>query len=120
MTILVVDDSKAMRMIIRRTMREAGFHHKLVEASSAAQALTVLQSTQIDLILSDWNMPEMNGMDLLLKLQTDGHAIKFGFVTTESSSEMQSTAKDAGAVFLITKPFTPESFRSALEPILGG
>lgn len=119
MTILIVDDSKAMRMIVRRTLREAGFHHEMKEASGAAEALNVIQSDKIDLVLCDWNMPEMNGLDLLQKLQSDGRAIKFGFVTSESSSNMRSAAETAGASFLITKPFTAEAFRNVLEPILG-
>jgi two-component system chemotaxis response regulator CheY len=119
MNILIVDDSKAMRMIVRRTLRQAGFHHEVEEASSGPEALNVLQSHQFDLILCDWNMPEMNGLDLLQKLHDSGKQIKFGFVTSESAANMHVMAKDAGALFFITKPFTPDVFRDALEPILG-
>lgn len=119
MTILIVDDSKAMRMIVRRTLRQAGFHHDMQEASSGAEALSAIQSGPVDLILCDWNMPEMSGLDLLQKLRSDGRQIRFGFVTSESSSVMRSTAEGAGASFLITKPFTAEAFRDVLEPILG-
>ena len=118
MTILIVDDSKAMRMIVRRTLHQAGFHHELAEASNGAEALKAIQSGQIDLVLCDWNMPEMNGLDLLQKLRSEEREIKFGFVTSESSSDMQATAKDAGALFLITKPFTPDIFRDVLQSVL--
>ena len=119
MTILIVDDSKAMRMIVRRTLRQAGFHHEVEEASSGPEALTAIESRAIDVVLCDWNMPEMNGFDLLKKLHNDGKQVKFGFVTSESAANMHVMAKDAGALFFITKPFTPEVFRDALEPILG-
>lgn len=118
MTILIVDDSKAMRMIVRRTLHQAGFHHELAEASSGAEALSTIQTMRIDLVLCDWNMPEMNGLDLLQKLRSEGHEIKFGFVTSESSSDMQAAARDAGAQFMITKPFTPEVFQDILQPYL--
>ena len=119
MRILVVDDSKAMRMIVRRTLRMAGFHHEVREASSGVEALQALQAEPIDLVLSDWNMPEMNGLQLLEKLRTEGSKVKFGFVTSESSVDMRTAAGNAGALFTITKPFTPEGFRTVLEPFLG-
>jgi len=119
MRILVVDDSKAMRMIIRRTLRMAGFHHEVREVSSGAEALQVLQTEAIDLVLSDWNMPEMNGLQLLEKLRQGGSKVKFGFVTSESSMEMRIAAGNAGALFMVTKPFTADGLRTVLEPILG-
>jgi two-component system, chemotaxis family, chemotaxis protein CheY len=120
MRILIVDDSRAMRMIVRRTLREAGYHHEVKEASGGDEALQAIQSDQIDLVLCDWNMPDMNGLDVLQKLQGMGNKVKFGFVTSESSADMREAAKNAGAVFLITKPFTADGFRSALEPVIGG
>jgi len=119
MKILVVDDSKAMRMIVRRALREAGYHVDLVEAGSGAQALQELQSNAFDLILCDWNMPEMTGIDLLGKLNELGQKVRLGFVTSECSDDMRNRAKDSGALFFITKPFTPETFRSELEPVIG-
>ena len=119
MQILVVDDSKAMRMIVRRTLRMAGFRSDVVEASNAAEALTAVHGGGIDLVLCDWNMPEMNGIELLGKLRSEGQQVKLGFVTSESSSDARVAAKEAGALFLIAKPFTPEVFREALEPIIG-
>jgi two-component system chemotaxis response regulator CheY len=119
MHILIVDDSKAMRMIVRRTLRLAGYHVEVKEACSAVEALQAIQSVPVDLILCDWNMPEMNGMELLQKLQQSGKTVKFGFVTSESSEDMRNAAKDAGALFLITKPFTAEGFRTVLQPIIG-
>ena len=119
MQILVVDDSKAMRMIVRRTLRMAGFHNEIKEASCGAEALDAVRSGGIGLVLCDWNMPEMNGLEFLTKLRSEGQQVGLGFVTSESSSDARSTAKEAGALFLIAKPFTPEAFRDTLSPILG-
>ena len=119
MRILVVDDSKAMRMIVRRTLRLAGFHHEVREASCGAEALQALHAEPVDLVLSDWNMPEMNGLQLLEQVRGQGNKVKFGFVTSESSVEMRTAAGNAGALFIITKPFTAEGFRTVLEPIIG-
>lgn len=119
MKILVVDDSKAMRMIVRRTLRMAGFHHEVKEASSGPEALQALKAEAVDLVLSDWNMPEMTGLQLLEKLRAEGSKVKFGFVTSESSVDMRTAAGNAGALFVITKPFTPDGFRTVLEPVLG-
>jgi two-component system, chemotaxis family, chemotaxis protein CheY len=117
--ILVVDDSKAMRMIVRRTLRMAGFHVEVKEASSGVEALQTVKSEPIDLVLCDWNMPEMNGLQLLEQLRTQGNKVKFGFVTSESSVDMRTAAGNAGALFVITKPFTADGFRTVLQPILG-
>jgi two-component system, chemotaxis family, chemotaxis protein CheY len=100
-------------------LRMAGFHHEVKEASGGTEALQILQSDPIDLVLSDWNMPDMNGLELLEKLRAGGKKVKFGFVTSESSVDMRTTAGNAGALFLITKPFTADGFRAVLEPILG-
>jgi two-component system, chemotaxis family, chemotaxis protein CheY len=119
MNILVVDDSKAMRMIVRRTLRQAGYNYDVKEAASGPEALQALESGDFDLVLCDWNMPEMSGLQLLGKIQKSGRRVKFGFVTSESSSDMRSQATQAGALFFITKPFTPDVFQSALGPVLG-
>jgi len=119
MKILVVDDSKAMRMIVRRTLREAGFHGiEVSEAGNGVAALEAMQSASFDLILSDWNMPEMNGIELLGKLTSEGRTTKLGFVTSESTEEMKKMATEAGAQFFITKPFTADVFRTVLGSIL--
>jgi two-component system, chemotaxis family, chemotaxis protein CheY len=119
MKIMIVDDSAAMRMIVKKTLRQAGFEgHEICEAENGAQALAVIQSASPDLVLSDWNMPNMTGIELLEKLAASGSKIKFGFVTTGATAAMRTRATTAGAKFLIAKPFTPESFREALGPHL--
>lgn len=119
MNILIVDDSKAMRMIVRKALREAGYHgHEIKEASDGSAALDVVHSDSIDMIMCDWNMPGMNGLDFLQALKKEGNTAKFGFVTSECTADMRLLAETSGALFMITKPFTPESFRRALDPIL--
>ena len=118
MKILIVDDSKAMRMIVMRHLRQAGYgDHDFVEAANGAEALTAIQSSAPDLVLCDWNMPEMSGFELLQALRADGNNVRFGFVTSESSADMRAQALEAGALFLIAKPFTVESFEEALAGV---
>jgi two-component system chemotaxis response regulator CheY len=118
--ILIADDSRVMRQIVSRTLRQAGYDgHDLVEAADGRQAYETIVSEKPDLVLSDWNMPELTGVEVLRQLRANGVQVPFGFVTSESSEEMRTTAEAAGALFLITKPFTADSFRDALDPILG-
>ena len=120
MKILVADDSRVMRQIVIRTLRQAGHGgHDIVEAESGKQALEMVQTEAPDLVLSDWNMPEMNGIDLLQALRAAGSSVPFGFVTSEGSEDMRARAASAGALFLIAKPFTAESFEEALSGVLG-
>lgn len=120
MRILIVDDSKAMRMIVKRTLRQAGYgDHVIEEAEDGKEAYDAIQKSPPDLLLTDWNMPNMSGIELLETLKKTGPAVKAGFVTTEGTPEMRKRASDAGAIFLITKPFTPENFKEALDPVFG-
>jgi two-component system chemotaxis response regulator CheY len=115
MKILIVDDSTAMRMIVRKTLRLAGFEgHDFSEADDGAKAFAAITGAAPDLVLSDWNMPNMTGIELLENLNKAGIKIKFGFVTTEATPDMRQRAAAAGATFLISKPFTPESFKATL------
>ena len=119
MKVLIVDDSKAMRMIVMRHLRQAGFgSHTLEEASNGVEALAAVTAAAPDLILCDWNMPEMNGLEFLKALRAKSVQVPFGFVTTESSPEMRQTAHTEGASFLIAKPFTVETFETTLSPFL--
>ena len=119
MKLLIVDDSKAMRMIVRKTLRQAGYANlDVAEAANGKEAFDLLMQGGADLVLSDWNMPEMTGIELLSKLNSDGEKVKFGFVTSEGTSEMRERAKQEGALFLIAKPFTVEAFQEALGPVM--
>ena len=119
MDILLVDDSRTMRMIVQRAIRQAGFRGLTVgEAENGAQALEKLRVEQPKLILSDWNMPEMSGIDFLKQVRAEQNEVPFGFITSESSKGIRELAMSSGANFLICKPFTPEDVLEALTPIL--
>lgn len=116
MKILVVDDSKAMRAIVKRALtsidRVSGA--QLIEAVDGREALDTVKAESPDVVISDWNMPEMTGIELLQELNDAGITPVFGFVTSESTPEMHELAKTHGARFLVSKPFTPESLDQAL------
>lgn len=119
MKVLIVDDSKAMRMVVMRTLRQAGFAHaEIREACNGVEALGAIHAEVPDLVLCDWNMPEMNGIDLLAKLKAEGSKVRFGFVTSEGGETMRERARQEGALFFIAKPFTPEVFQKTLSPVV--
>ena len=119
MKVLIIDDSKAMRMIVKRTLKQAGYGDaEMVEAANGVEGLAAIKSSPPDLVLCDWNMPEMTGIDLLRTLKAEGISVKFGFVTSEGTQEMMTMAQEAGALFLISKPFTADTFSQALGAVL--
>ncbi len=119
MKIMVVDDSKAMRMIVNRTLRQAGFGNcEIVEANNGKEALEAILASPPDLVLTDWAMPEMNGLELAKALRERNVAVKLGFVTSQGTAEMQEEAKNAGALFVLTKPFTADTFKATLDSVL--
>lgn len=105
---LVVDDSRAVRIILARTLREMGYD--VQEAANGCQALEILDRPPggFELALIDWNMPEMNGMDLLRRLRADPrHAsLIIVMVTTETEVEHMAAALESGANEYVMKPFT--------------
>ena len=119
MKILVVDDSKVMRMMVIRTLRQAGFDgHAIQEAGDGKAALETINSFGPDLVMSDWNMPELNGIDFLKALRALGKTTPFVFVTSEGTDEMRQIANAEGAQALISKPFTPDTFETTLRGFL--
>ena len=113
--ILIVDDSKAMRMIVARVLKKAGYgDNDLREARNGLEALAAIKDHCPDLVLADWNMPEMSGIELLQTLRAEKINVDFGFVTSESTPDMRQKAVLNGALFFIAKPFTVESFQEVL------
>lgn len=119
MQILVVDDSRAMRSIVIRAVKAAGIEASFHEAQNGAEALAATRRLKPDLVLSDWNMPEMSGIDLLQALRAEGIQVPFGFVTSEGEAAQRDRAREAGALFLIAKPFSPDAVKEALAALPG-
>ena len=115
MKAIIVDDSRAMRMIIKRILAAVGF--EVCEAGDGKQALDQLVATgPVDLALVDWNMPVMNGFELITEVRSrkelDGMAIMM--VTTETEIAQVQRALDAGANEYVMKPFTEDALREKL------
>src|ERR687884_1051139 len=105
-----------MRQIVIRTLRQAGYDdHDIIQAENGREAFELVGSEQPDLVLSDWNMPEMTGIECLQALRAAGSQVPFGFVTSEGSPEMREKAAKAGALLQTAKPSTEEPFREALD-----
>lgn len=119
MSILVVDDSSVMRKIVIRTLRQAGYgDHDVVEAEDGVEGLEKAREHNPSVVLSDWNMPNMNGLEFCESLRSEGNEVPFGFVTSESSPEQLAAAVAAGAGFLLSKPFTADDLATELSGIL--
>jgi two-component system chemotaxis response regulator CheY len=113
MKILIVDDSRVMRMLVRRTLRQANIgEHEVEEAGNGVEALEKLKTFHADWVLSDWNMPEMDGPALMNALKDAEYPGKIGFVTSQSAAEARNSLLSTGAAFLITKPFTADDFEA--------
>jgi two-component system, chemotaxis family, chemotaxis protein CheY len=114
---LVVDDSKMIRMVLRRILTEVGF--EVCEAGNGKEALAVAdaESPKLSVVLADWNMPEMNGLELLkeLRRRPDPHSLKVIMVTTEAELGHMTAALEAGADEYVMKPFTKEVVCEKLE-----
>lgn len=119
MNILVVDDSATMRMIVVKSLRQAGFESaNVIEAGGAKEALQKLAAGGIDIMLSDVNMPEITGIELVKVVKAKMPALPVVMVTTESSAEMKQQMLDAGANGIITKPFPPEELQKVIGPLV--
>ena len=118
---LIVDDSSVMRKIVERALRQAGIDLKVVhEAGSGTEGLDLLRTRQVDLILSDINMPSMDGLEFLRQIRAQELApgVPVVMITTESSEEHVKQAILAGAQGYIRKPFTAEQVKERVLPLL--
>jgi len=106
-TILAVDDSASMRQMVGHVLRTAGF--RVIEASDGAEALEVAKRERVDAVITDQNMPEMDGLTLVRRLRAiDEYATTpILLLTTESSTEIKQRGREAGATGWIVKPFEP-------------
>ena len=119
--VLLVDDSSTMRKIIGRSLRQAGIDFdNIYEAADGLEALEVLEKESVDLVLSDINMPNMDGISFLREKATRD-AIKdipVLMISTETGDDIIGEAKSLGAVGALKKPFTPDKVNEILTPLL--
>ena len=120
MSVLIVDDCKTMLKIVKSLLTQIGFTN-IDEASNGAMAIGKLQEKQYQLVVSDWNMEPMTGLDLVKNIRANEATknIKFLMVTAESKTENVIAAKNAGADNYIVKPFNVETLKAKLTAILG-
>jgi two-component system chemotaxis response regulator CheY len=118
---LVVDDFAPMREIIRNVLREIGYEH-ITEASDGAAALPLLQAHPFDLLITDWNMPRLPGIELLRAVRADPKlaGLPVLMVTAEVKREQIIAATQAGVNGYIIKPFTPHALAAKVQKILHG
>jgi two-component system chemotaxis response regulator CheY len=118
MRILVVDDFSTMRRIIKNLLRDLGFNNT-TEADDGTTALPMLQNGQFDLLITDWNMPGMQGIDLLKAVRADARlqALPVLMVTAEAKREQIVAAAQAGVNGYIVKPFTAQTLKEKIDKI---
>jgi len=118
MKVLVVDDFATMRRILRNILKQLGFTN-ISEADDGKTALKELQKEKFDLVLCDWNMPEMSGLELLTAIRSDDQLkdLAFVMVTAEAQKENIVTAVKAGVNNYVVKPFTAETVSEKLNKV---
>ncbi|QXM25288.1 chemotaxis response regulator CheY [Elioraea tepida] len=119
LNILIVDDYKTMLRIIRNLLRQLDFQN-VDEATDGAQALAMLRTGNYGLVISDWNMQPMTGLQLLQEVRADAKLknLPFIMVTAESKTENVIAAKQAGVSNYIVKPFNAETLKEKIEKVL--
>jgi two-component system chemotaxis response regulator CheY len=118
-TVLSVDDSASIRQMVKLTLSGAGY--EVVQAGDGAEGLAKAQSTACDLVVTDLNMPVMNGLGLIRELRKlpAYKGVPIIFLTTESDAAMKAEAKAAGATGWITKPFQQDQLVAVVKKVLG-
>jgi len=118
MDVLIVDDFATMRRILKNILRQIGFTN-IYEADNGKNALNMLKKQKFDLILCDWNMPEMSGLELLNKVRSDNELkdMPFVMVTAEAQKNNIIQAVQAGVSNYVVKPFTAETITGKLEKV---
>jgi two-component system chemotaxis response regulator CheY len=119
MNVLIVDDYKTMLRIIRNLLKQIDFNN-VEEATDGSDALVKLRSGNFGLVISDWNMQPMTGLELLQEVRQDARlkSLPFIMITAESKTENVVAAKQAGVSNYIVKPFNAETLRDKIEKVL--
>ncbi len=121
-SILIVDDSLPMRSVIKKTLKAAGYGNAdLLEAANGQEAIDLLKNRWVDIIMTDYNMPVMNGLELIKAIKKDEMSkdIPVVVISTEGNDTKIQEFMDSGAAGYITKPFTAEAIRDLIVNILG-
>ncbi len=120
MNVLIVDDYKTMLRIIRNLLKQLGFNN-VEEATDGSMALSMMRQQKPDLVISDWNMEPMTGLQLLKEVRTDDtlQDVPFIMVTAESKTENVIAAKQAGVNNYIVKPFNAATLKQKMESVIG-
>ncbi|MAF98239.1 MAG: response regulator [Micavibrio sp.] len=119
LTVMTVDDSPTMRDMVSYTLKEAGYN--VLEAEDGVQALSVLGQSKADIVITDLNMPNMDGLTLIKSLRSNPSykATPILMLTTEADDAKKNAGREAGATGWIVKPFNPEKLLSVLKRIAG-
>ena len=117
MKVLVADDSCIMRKIIIRSLNSVGVTD-IVEAANGQEAIDKYKATPVDLILTDWHMPEKGGLEVVVEIRATGSKVPIIMVTTESQKGQVMAAIQAGANDYLTKPFEADDLRSKLDKLV--
>jgi len=120
--ILVVDDSLPMRAVIKKTVKASGFNvGRFFDAPNGREAVDILKNEWLDLVLTDYNMPDMNGLELMVEMKKDDilKTVPVVMITTEGSRQRVEEFMEKGAADYIKKPFTPEEIKQKLNLIMG-
>lgn len=119
--VLVVDDSSSIRAIIKKIIKVSGFDvAEFLDACDGREALSIMAANRVDLVLTDINMPNMNGLELITRIKENDHlaSIPVVVVSTEGSEKKMAEAMALGAVGYVKKPFVPEEIKQTLNNIL--
>jgi two-component system, chemotaxis family, chemotaxis protein CheY len=118
-TVLTVDDSASMRQMVKLTLSTAGYH--VIEAGDGIQGLSAARAGAVDMVLTDLNMPGMDGLALIRELRKlpSFTGVPIILLTTESDAARKQEAKSAGATGWITKPFQPDQLLSVAKKVMG-
>lgn len=121
-SILIVDDSLPMRSVIKRTLKTAGYAGSdFHDAANGKEALDLMKNRWIDMVMTDYNMPVMNGLELIQAIKKEDllKDIPVVVISTEGNTAKIKEFMESGAAGYITKPFTPETIRDLIIKLLG-
>ena len=120
LTVLLVDDQKSIRDLAKFTLQQAGLSD-IHEAKNGAEALSVVRTGVIDLVISDWNMEPMDGLELLKSIRADTALAKLPFImmTAQADKKYVQMAAEAGVNNYVVKPFTAETVKKKIEQVVG-